>query len=119
MGLRRSTLSLEHYIRAGVKWDVTGPVCDLCNQVVDEESLVEGYPGVENSDGMVMELAGQDWCKVLVKHHGQEELRTFQFGGRNWGPTDLKKAMQRVRWFSPEDGGHAEEGTLSVQVGGA
>lgn len=114
MPLRRSVLTLPRYMRAPVKWDIYGAVCDLCNAVVDSEGLVEGYPGAENGLGMVYEPAGSDFCKVLVKHHGAEELRTIHFGSREWGPTDLRKAMQRVRWFSPEDGGHAEDGSLSV-----
>lgn len=114
--MRRTSLSLDRYIVSPVKGDVTGPVCDLCNKVVDSEALVEGDPGHEDSQERVVKLASRDWCLVLVKHHGAEELRRIDFGSRAWGPTDLKKALQRVRFFSPEDGGHAEEGSLSVAM---
>jgi hypothetical protein len=60
---------------------------------VDEERLVEGEPGW-----------GKTWCRVLVKHHGQEELRTLDFGSVEWDHKDLGKYMQRVRWFEPEQG---------------
>lgn len=103
MSLRRTVLGLDRFITSPVKWDVTGPVCDICQDVVDYEELVEGEPGW-----------GKPWAKVLVRHHGAEELRTFDFGSVEWDHEDLKRYMQRVRWFEPKE---AEEGTLSVRAG--
>ncbi len=117
--IRRTVLSLERYIRAPVRWDVTGPVCALCTvdesdpQVLDEETLVEGSPGYEDGNGMIMKDSESDFCRVLGKHHGCEELRTFEFGSKTWGPSDLKKYMQRVRWFDPTDG-VGQEGKLQL-----
>ncbi len=117
--LRRTVLTLDRYISSPVRWDVTGPVCALCTvdendpAVVDSESLVEGLPGVENNEGQVTTNAAGTFCKVLVKHHGCEELREFDFGSVEWGPTDLRKAMQRVRWFSPEDAA-GQDGRLQL-----
>lgn len=107
MALRRTVLNLDRYIVSPNRWDVTGPVCDICQMVVDYEELVEGEPGW-----------GKPFCKVLVKHHGAEELATFDFGSVEWDHKDLAKYMQRRRWFEPKEDGSAEEGTLAVRVGG-
>lgn len=90
MPLLRTRLSLERFIVAPSVLDVTGARCVLCNHVVDVESLVEGEPGW-----------GKPWCKVLVKHHGQEELATFDFGTIHWDHTDLRSYLNRKRWFDP------------------
>ena len=66
-----------------------GPVCMTCGRVVDEEQLVEGYPGESVT------------CKVLVKHHGAEELRTFHMGSTNWDERDLAQMMRHTNWFDP------------------
>jgi len=83
--------------------DNTGPRCLTCLEVVDLESMVEGYPGQTT------------FCRVLVRHHGAEELRTFEFDSVEWDHRDLKRAMQSARFFDPL--GHGE-GTASVQVPG-
>lgn len=107
--LRKTCLTLPRYIRSAPKADLTGPRCALCDKVVDYEALVEGYPGVENLEQHVIEPAGGETAKVLVRHHGAEEVCTFDMGSRNWGPTDLRKWMARKRWFDPlADGGHCE-----------
>ncbi len=107
--LRKTKLALPRYIRSAPKADLTGPVCATCNRVVDYEALVEGYPGVEDSQERVVIPAGGETCKVLVRHHGAEETCVFDMGSRLWGPSDLRKWMQRKRWFDPlADGGHCE-----------
>ena len=103
MSLRRTVLSLDQYIRARPLGHIEGPQCAICNDVVDYEALVEGYPGYADKDGNIVEQAGSDFCRVLVRCHGAEELREFQFGGRLWTPEDLRKAMQRVLWFDPTE----------------
>lgn len=60
-----------------------------CGKLVDEEGIVEGYPGEST------------WTKVLVRHHGAEEIRTFDMGSRNWDGEDLASLMQRTNWFDP------------------
>ncbi len=94
-------MGLSRYIVTAPIAQPGGPVCVLCNKVVDSESLVEGYPGAEDDQGRITEPAGSDTCKVLVKHHGAEELMTFDMGSRLWGPSELAKWMQRHRWFDP------------------
>lgn len=102
MALLKTAFSLDRYIISPHKKDITGPVCDICQEVVDSEALVEGVAGEENGDGMVTRNASSETCKVLVRHHGAEELRTLDMGSRVWGPTDLAKYMQRMRWFVPQ-----------------
>jgi hypothetical protein len=38
---------------------------------------------------------------VLVKHHGAEELGTFDMGSTNWDGDDLASMMRRRNWFDP------------------
>jgi len=91
------------------QFDVYGPVCDICNQVVDSEQIVEGYPGwCEPIHGGLTHEADSETCKVLVRHHGAEELHTFDFESRNWSAEDLRRRMQQRRWFSPLEGGAVE-----------
>lgn len=129
MALRRTSLGLDRWIWTRPTHDVEGPVCALCDagrdkndfldrpRVVDYEELVEGQPGVEDIHGNIIRHAGTTWCKVLVRHHGAEELVTFDFGSLNWGPTELASMMRKKRWFDPQaDGGHAEDGRLVVGV---
>ena len=115
--------------------DIYGPVCDLCNAVVDSEEIVEGVPGdshIEKKNkgtlwtraGMldddvesVWTPASRPYCKVLVKHHGAEELHTFDFESTNWTVRDLRIRMQQRRWFPPLEAGHGE-GTLFSAGGG-
>lgn len=67
-----------------------GAYCMLCNKPSDEEQIVEEKRGNVNM------------CKVLVRCHGSEELREFEFGSEDWTyEDDLKRAMQRSAWFDP------------------
>lgn len=89
MALIRSHVSLEQRILApGVKAP-SGPVCMTCGRLVDSEMLVEGEPGKTT------------YAKVLVKHHGAEELRTFGMGSVEWDAYELKSHMMRANWFDP------------------
>lgn len=117
MGLRRTRSNLIHYVnRADAFLDVTGPVCDLCNAIVDSETLVEGYPGeCHPLTGETLRQADSTTCKVLVRHHGAEELHVFDFESTNWTHEDLRRRMQHRRWFCPVDVG-AETGASAVQV---
>lgn len=94
MSLVRSRFTLGNLIAAPNVQAAQGPVCMTCGRIVDSEELVEGYPGESET------------CKVLVRHHGAEELRTFDMGSRNWDPADLAMMMRRANWFDP----HAHEG---------
>lgn len=71
-----------------------GCVCMTCGRLVDFEGVVEGYPADERSEGST-------WCKYLVKHHGAEELRTFDMGSTNWDYGDAAMMAQRTNWFDP------------------
>ena len=69
---------------------VQGPVCLICQDVVEEESIVEEKRGDHN------------FCKVLVRCHGDEELCTFEFGSSDWDYRELHRRMQAKGWFDPE-----------------
>ena len=84
--LKRSTVNLLDILHAHVTPDVCGATCLTCGRVVQKEEMVETH---------------KYGCKVLVTCHGQEELRSFDFGTEYWGDQDLKRAMQRMRWFDP------------------
>ena len=102
MSLLRTSMDLGRYIRAPiVQENRYGSMCQLCAQVVDSEAIVEGYPGEENEQGQVTRQADTEWCRVLVRHHGAEEVRTIEFGSRLWGPMELSRWMARTRWFDP------------------
>lgn len=89
MALIRSFTSLEQRILAPNVKAAHGPVCMTCGRIVDSEELVEGEPGKTT------------FAKVLVKHHGAEELRTFGMGSVEWDAYELKSHMQRANWFDP------------------
>ncbi len=102
MSLLKTRTTLDQMILAPAVKSARGCVCVTCGRLVDSESLVEGEPGW-----------GKTWCKVLVKHHGAEELRTFDFGSTNWDEYDLKSHMMRANWFDPT----SHEGTaLGVKI---
>jgi len=89
MPLHRTSTSLGDLILAPHVQSAQGAVCMTCGRLVDEESIVEGYPGESLT------------AKVLVRHHGAEELRTFNMGSTNWDHTDLASMMRRTNWFDP------------------
>ena len=89
MALRRTALNLAQYVSAPVVRPALGPLCMTCGRVVDYEALVEGYPGETT------------YARVLVRHHGAEELRTFDMGSTNWDGKDLGSMMRRTHWFDP------------------
>ena len=88
MPLLKSSVGLTALLAPHVQSPL-GPVCLTCGRVVDEEQLVEGYPGEST------------FAKVLVRHHGAEELRTFDMGSSNWDERDLGQMMRHVNWFDP------------------
>ncbi len=89
MPLIRSRASWNDLVSAPSVQAPLGPVCLLCGRVVDSEELVEGYPGQTTH------------ARVLVKHHGAEELGSFDMGSTNWDEQDLASMMRRRNWFSP------------------
>lgn len=63
--------------------------CDLCGgKLTDYEELVE---------------VGPTWCKVLVRHHGQEQVHRFDFESVEWDERDLRSRMRGRRWFQPHE----------------
>lgn len=78
----------------------------ICNRPSDEEQLVEESHGKRGN-----------FARVLVRCHGAEELRTFEFGTEAWDETDLKRAMQRCAWFDPmshnETAGQPNQGVVN------
>lgn len=99
MALIKTLASWDNLVIAPQAQHARGCVCMTCGQLVDEESVVEGYPlydanGTLNPDATT-------WAKVLVRHHGGEELRTFDMGTTNWGYDDVARMMRRTNWFDP------------------
>lgn len=99
MALTRSHVSLGQRILAPAVKSARGCVCMTCGRIVDSESLVEGEAGRTT------------FAKVLVKHHGAEELRTFDMGSVEWDGYELQSHMMRANWFDP----HGDAG-LGVKV---
>ncbi len=97
--LKRTLLRLDDAIAAPNTRPARGASCLTCLKLVDREELVEGYPGESET------------CKVLVKCHGSEELRTFDMGSRNWGGPELAQMMARAQWFDP----HSHDTPLGKQ----
>ncbi len=89
MALIRSRQSLGQRVLAPCVQSAQGPVCMTCGRLVDSEALVEGEPGKTT------------FAKVLVTHHGAEELRTFDMGSVEWDSYELKSHMMRANWFDP------------------
>lgn len=96
MPLLKSRASWNDLVIAPTAGSVRGPVCMLCGRLVDSEELVEGY-----AVDLVRGLPGSETAKVLVRHHGSEELRTFHMGSTNWDEQDLASMMRRTNWFDP------------------
>ncbi len=89
MPLLKTRANLESLVQAPWVQPARGCLCMTCGRLVDSEEIVEGYPGESG------------WAKVLVKHHGAEELRTFDMGSTNWDHYDLASMMARTNWFDP------------------
>lgn len=65
------------------------PLCITCGRYLDSEEIVEGYPGQTG------------FCKVLGRHHGAEELVTFDMGSLEWDFDDLPRFVRGHAWFDP------------------
>lgn len=100
MALRRVVTKYLPGLLAPITYDVTGALCLTCGRPIDSEEIVEGYPG------------RHPYSKVLVKHHGAEELRTFEFDSVEWDERDLKRQMQGARFFDPMVQGEATAVTV-------
>lgn len=94
MALIKSRASWNDLVWAPTVQAPRGSVCLTCGRLVDFEGVVEGYPAGDNDAGTV-------WCKYLVKHHGAEELRTFEMGSTNWDYGDAAQMARRTNWFDP------------------
>lgn len=111
MPLIKSHANWDNLVSAPTVQSPRGCICMTCGRLVDSEAVVEGYPlwgatGTINPDATT-------WCKFLVKHHGQEELRTFDMGSTNWDYADVASMARRTNWFDPR----AHEGLgLGVQT---
>lgn len=86
-------------MRASYKSDWAGPVCILCThknpdgdeKTVDSDAIVENRPG-----------DGKNWCAVLIKCHGQEQLVRFDMLTEHWDDKALRDRLERHRWFDPK-----------------
>lgn len=89
MTLRKVKTGLLSALRAPIVMPAAGfiaPVCDLCQKPLDSEEMVETW---------------RTGARVLGKHHGQEELASFELGTEQWEPEDLSRAMRGHKWFAP------------------
>lgn len=103
----RSRASLDNLIVAPHVQAAQGATCCTCGRLVDEESIVEGYPGETT------------WAKVLVRHHGAEELRTFDMGSTGWDNGDLASLIRRTNWFVPNEEAGLGLGSRMINPGPA
>jgi hypothetical protein len=89
--LRRKIVSFDKQIALRpLPQNNAGSFCMVCKRAVDSEEIVSEYRGIVRNG-----------VKVLVRCHDAEEIATFEFGSEHWDETDIKRAMQRVAWFSP------------------
>jgi hypothetical protein len=90
--LRRSIMTFDQQLAyRPLEQNRCGAYCMTCLRPSDEEQLVDEARGPR-----------ANWAKVLVRCHGAEELRMFEFGSEDWTyEDDLKRAMQRCAWFDP------------------
>ena len=90
--LRRSIMTFDQQLAyRPLDANRCGAYCMICRRPSDEEQLVEEVHSPK-----------RNFARVLVRCHGSEELRTFEFASENWdADTDLKRAMQRCAWFDP------------------
>lgn len=94
MGLRKLLRGLVPALRAPVVMNYSKAMrCDLCGVDVDSEEVVEYLAGPTGA---------KIGAKVLVKHHGAEELASFDLGTEHWDHEDLARATRGHRWFAPE-----------------
>lgn len=102
--LRRSLVTFDQQLSSKpLVQNSVGSYCRTCLKATDSENLVEEKRGDVN------------FCKVLVKCHGAEELGTFEFGSQDWDyENDLKRAMQRRAWFDP----FSHDGAVGIPNGG-
>ena len=66
-----------------------GALCLTCGRPIDSEELVEGEPDKTT------------FAKVLVKHHGAEEMAVLDMGSVEWDAYELRRVMTRHRFFDP------------------
>ena len=102
MGLQKWKQPLIQHITSPVlAHTAIAPLCQTCGRYCDSFGLVEGEPGETDDDGLLLKSAGTTFFKVLVTHHGSEELGEFDAGGRLWSWDDVNKFIQRRTWFDP------------------
>lgn len=94
MPLIKSAASWGDLVTAPNVQHPAAPVCMTCGRKVDFNGVVEGYPASETD-------AGTTFAKYLVRHHGGEELRTFDMGSTNWDYADVEQMARRTNWFDP------------------
>lgn len=94
MPLLKSRASWNDLVIAPTVQHPRGSVCMTCGRMVDYEGVEEGYPASATD-------AGTTFAKYLVRHHGAEELRTFDMGSTNWDYADVAQMARRTNWFDP------------------
>ena len=86
-------------IRAPNNGSVRGAVCMTCGRLVDYEGIDLNFS--EPVDLEKGRPATKPYAQYLVKHHGAEELRTFDMGSTNWDIADVQQMAVRTNWFDP------------------
>lgn len=100
MPLLKTRADWDQLVSAPTVQSPRGCLCMTCGRLVDSEQVVEGYP--LHGDNGSLNPDATTYAKVLVKHHGAEELRTFDMGSTNWDYADVAQMARRTNWFNPE-----------------
>jgi hypothetical protein len=94
MSLKRTQLGLLQWLRMPPKvQNQVGTQCATCHRAVDYEAFIEGEPN------------RTPYVKVLVRCHGQEELRRIDMGTIYWDAERAISMMRRQTWFEPNEQG--------------
>ncbi len=99
MPLVKSRASWNDLVRAPIAAHARGAICMTCGRLVDEEGIDLNFS--EPVDLEKGRPATKTAAQYLVKHHGAEELRTFDMGSDNWDIADVQQMAIRTNWFDP------------------
>ena len=99
MPLLKTFGNWDMLVRAPIAGSARGAVCMTCGRLVD-------YEGIDLNFSEPVDLergrpATKTAAQYLVRHHGAEELRTFDMGSTNWDIADVQQMAIRTNWFDP------------------
>lgn len=89
MTLYKHTVGLLKALRKPVVHANAG-LCITCGRYLDQEEVAEGHPGQTT------------FVKVRGRHHGADELVTFDMGSTEWTiEDDVARHVRGHAWFDP------------------